>query len=389
MRTSLGGLAAAIVTVCSVAACDVETTLRDAIIAVFYAEDAKPAPADAVAVHAVAETTPVLDGSDAADDPAIWVDPANPEQGWLLGTNKRRGIEVYDMGGVRRWQLDAGRINNIDLRADVMVSGTERIVVGATNRTTVRIDIWALDAATGELADLLAEPLPAGMDDPYGFCFYRSPADGTLHAFATAKEGGARQWRLADTGEGTLRGEFVRAIDTDTQPEGCVADDANRTVFIGEEDVGIWRLGAEPDDPAPRRLIATTRPAAEAEAPRLDSPHRLTADVEGLAIYAPAPDDAKAGYLIASSQGNWTYVVLDRAPPHRYRGTFQIADGPLIDGAGETDGIDALATPIGTAYPQGMLVVQDGYNVDAAGESAHQNFKLVSWADVAAALALE
>ena len=383
-------VAIAVVALAGVAGCDgVETAARDAIIAIFYAEDAKPAPADAVAVQAVAETTPVLDGSDAADDPAIWVDPDEPGRGWLIGTNKRRGIEVYDMTGVRRWQLDAGRVNNVDLRAGVMVSGTQRIVAGATNRTTVRIDVWALDPATGELADLLSEPLPAAMDDPYGFCLYLSPVDGTLYAFATAKEGGARQWRLRDTGAGTLRGEFVRAIPTDTQPEGCVADDANRTVFIGEEDVGIWRLNAEPDSASERRLIATTRPTAEAEAPVDASPHRLTADVEGLAVYAPPQGHPDAGFLIASSQGNWTYVVFDRKPPHRYRGTFQVADGPTVDGAGETDGIDVAASPVGAAYPGGLLVVQDGYNVDADGKPARQNFKLVSWADVAAALSLD
>lgn len=389
MKRSLGMICAAALALASVASCDVETAARNAIIALFYRQEAKPPPADAVAVQAVAETEPVLDGSDAADDPAIWLDPDVPGRGWLLGTNKRRGIEVYDLTGARRWRLDAGRVNNVDLRSGVVVSGKEKVVVGATNRTTGHIDVWALDPATGELADLLAAPLPSGMGDPYGFCLYRSPLDDSLYAVATAKEGGARQWRLEDAGAATLRGELVRSIATDSQPEGCVADDANRTLFIGEEDVGIWRFGAEPSDPAAeRRLIASVRPSAEAEAPIIGSPHRLTADVEGLAIYSPPGEGPDAGYLIASSQGNWTYVVFDRAPPHRYRGTFQVLDGD-IDGAGETDGLDVVAAAAGPAYPQGLLVVQDGYNLTADGDNAYQNFKLISWADVAAGLRLE
>ena len=56
---------------------------------------------------------------------------------------------------------------------------------------------------------------------------------------------------------------------------------------------------------------------------------------------------------------------------------------------GETDGIDVVAVPVGADYPKGLLVVQDGYNVDAAGEKQNQNFKYVSWADVADALALD
>lgn len=370
-------------------ACDVETTLREAIIALFYETDPRPAPADAVSVRPRAETTPVVDGSDAADDPAIWINELDPAASWVVGTNKRRGLEVYDLAGTRHTRVDAGRVNNVDLRT-VEVSGASVVVVGGTNRTTNTIDVWALDPATGGLTDLLEYPIPANLDDPYGFCLYHSPANGALYAIATDKAGGAAQWRLDDTGTGKLRGEHVRAIHTDTQPEGCVADDANGVLYIGEEGAGIWRLGAPPDDAADaKQLIATARPPEEAEAPDPGSPHRLTPDVEGLAIYAPPGASPEAGYLIASSQGNWTYVVFDRAPPHAYRGTFRVTDGEKIDGTGETDGIDVVALAVGADYPKGLLVVQDGYNVDPAGEKENQNFKYISWADVAEALALD
>ena len=373
----------------SLPACDPETVARDVVIAVFYETDPLPAPDDTVAVVPRRETQPVLDGSDAADDPAIWINEDDPAASWVIGTNKRRGLEVYDLSGARRARLDAGRVNNVDLRADVTISGKPVVVVGGTNRTTDTIDVWALDPATGELADLLAAPIPAELDDPYGFCLYRSPATGALYAIATDKAGGAAQWRLADAGDGRLRGELVRRIHTETQPEGCVADDATGTLYIGEEGVGIWRLGAAPEDPADaKELIATVRPGDEAESPDPGSPHRLTADVEGLAIYAPPDGGPEDGYLIASSQGNWTYVVFDRAPPHAYRGTFRIADGATIDGTGETDGLDVVSTPVGPEYPRGLLVVQDGYNTDA-DENRHQNFKYVSWADVADALGLD
>ena len=384
----IGGVTLALA-MATLPACDVETALRDVIITLFYATDPLAVPADAVSVQPRAETMPVVDGSDAADDPAIWVNELNPAASWVVGTNKRRGLEVYDLAGTRRARVDAGRVNNVDLRA-VEVSGAPVVVVGGTNRSTSTIDVWALDPETGTLADLLTSPIPANLDDPYGFCLYHSPTNGVLYAIATDKAGGASQWRLADTGAGKLRGEHSRTIHTDTQPEGCVADDANGVLYIGEEGLGVWRLGAEPDEAADaKQLIATVRPEEEAEAPDLGSPHRLTADVEGLAIYAPPDAPPDAGYLVASSQGNWTYVVFDRAPPHAYRGTFRVTDGEAIDGAGETDGIDVVAVPVGADYPQGLLVVQDGYNVDPAGEKENQNFKYVSWADVAAALALD
>ena len=371
-----------------VVSCDVETMLRRVIIK-FYETEPGPPPADVVAIVPIAETEPVLDDTDAADDPAIWIDPVDASGSRVIGTNKRRGVEVYDLRGKRLWRLDAGRINNVDLRAGVLISGERKVVVAGTNRTSISIDVWALTPDTGELASVLEAPIPAELDDPYGFCLYQRAADGALFAFATGKEGDAVQWRLRDTGQGLLRGERVRRITVESQSEGCVVDDANGSLFIGEEAVGIWRLNADPQDGGEERtLVASTRPSAEAEAPRLDSPHRITADVEGLAIYAPPDAGADAGYLLASSQGNWTYVVFDRAPPHAYRGTFQVVDGGGIDGAGETDGLEVASLPVGADYPQGLVVVQDGYNVDASGGHAHQNFKYLSWADVAAELGL-
>ncbi|MEQ8509589.1 MAG: phytase [Rhodospirillaceae bacterium] len=388
----LGGYVALIFLLSS---CDVETMLRDVITAVFYDTEAKPQPEDTVSVMPLAETQPVLDGSDAADDPTIWINPDNPMQSWIVGTNKRRGVEVYNLDGQRVSQLDAGRINNVDLRAEVTISGEQKVVVAGTNRTSITIEVWALNPVTGQLSNLLDVPLPAEQEDPYGFCLYRSAIDGALYAIATAKEGGAKQWRLRDTGQGLLRGELVRTIPTASQPEGCVADDATGRLYIGEERVGIWSLGAEPTDPVEAMtLIAANRTEREAEAPVVPSERRLTSDVEGLAIYAPLGEDSEKGYLIASSQGNWTYVVFDRASPHAYRGTFAVVDNVSlnVDGTGETDGLDVVAVPVGPDYPQGMLVVQDGHNKDktgADGADLNQNFKYISWADIAAALSLE
>lgn len=73
--------------------------------------------------------------------------------------------------------------------------------------------------------------------------------------------------------------------------EGCVADDDLGHRYIGEEEAGIWKYGAEPDAPTDaRRSIDSTGRGGH-----------LTPDVEGLAIrYGPGG----SGLLIASSQGD-------------------------------------------------------------------------------------
>jgi 3-phytase len=145
-----------------------------------------------------------------------------------------------------------------------------------------------------------------------------------------------------------------------SQTEGCVADDELGHLYVGEETRGIWKLGAEPDAPAPGELIAET----SASGP-------LVADVEGLTIARGA---AGAGYLIASSQGSNSYVVYRRDDDNAFVGTFSIGSGDGIDGTEETDGIDVSTADLGPAFPGGVFVAQDGDNDDGA-----QNFKLVPY----------
>lgn len=356
-------------------------------------DEPAPPPPDVVNVLPSAETAPVISTDDAADDPAIWVNPADPAQSLIVGTDKKRGLIVYDLTGAIVYENADGRMNNVDVRSDVPITTNDgdpataasAVIVAATNRTDKTIAVYALDAGTGELSDILDEPIPSNFDDPYGLCLYRSAVNGNLYVFANDTEGNVSQWLLYDSGRGSLRGTIMRTWSVGSQTEGCVADDANGVVFIGEENAGIWRYGAEPkdsvEDPFSVDTVGLGKPGGG----------RLSADVEGLSLYVPPGSGDNAGYLIASSQGNFTYVVYDRAAPHAYRGTFRIVDNTAagVDGAQETDGLDVVSIPLGPDYPQGLLVVQDGFNKNPDGTDATQNFKLVSWAEVVAALDLE
>ena len=371
-------VSAAVILACSalLAGCDPLTTVRCGMTAILESAGPDPQPSDTQTVTAAAETVPVDDPCDAADDPAIWVNEANPAASLIVATNKVRGLLVYGLDGRVVSRLDSGRINNVDLRAGIRVGGQETIVVAGTNRTTKTLDILALDAGSGQLSPL-GDPIePDFAADPYGICLYHSAVSGGLYVFANAQDGAVGQWRLDDDGQGGLAGSPVRSWTLDSQPEGCVADDANGWLFIGEEEAAIWRFDAEPTAPTDRPTAVDRTGVGE------PGGGRLAADVEGLALYAPPGGSNRDGYLVASSQGNHTYVVYDRAPPHAYRGTFRIAGEGSIDGTEETDGIDLVAAPVGPDYPAGLLVAQDGFNYEPDGSRTNQNFKLVSWGNV-------
>ena len=343
-----------------------------------------PLPADTRTVVAFTETPPVADPGDAADDPAIWVNPAEPSASLIVATNKRRGLVVYGIDGEIVSSSDVGQVNNVDLRAAAGGAGPEAgIVVSATNRANRTIDVFGLDPETGNLSPLLDGPITPGFrEEPYGLCMYRSAASGDLYVFAIDFAGAVEQWRLDGDGRNGVTGTRVRSWAIGGKTEGCVADDANGWLFVGEEEVGIWRYDAESDAEPGARVAVDRTGVGE------DPGARLAASVEGLTLYA-APDGGPLdGFLVASSQGNNTYVVYDRAPPHAYRGTFRVGDGPAADGTEDTDGLDVVSAPLGASYPMGLLVVQDGVNTAADGSEANQNFKFVSWQDVAEALDL-
>ena len=90
---------------------------------------------------------------------------------------------------------------------------------------------------------------------------------------------------------------------------------------------------------------------------------------------------------MASIQGSFSYAIFD-IPNDQYLTSFKIVDGN-IDGVEETDGIEILTAPLGKKFPNGVLVVQDGYNQDKDGNPENQNFKLIDLSDLYKILDLE
>jgi 3-phytase len=320
-----------------------------------------PAAEDAAipAVQARGETIPVGTVSeDAADDPAIWRNPDRPEAGLIVATDKKAGLYVYGLDGRRLSFLDAGRVNNVDLvdlgRAGVIVVASDR-----NNLSEASLQVYRLDTAAGALT--LLGVGPGGAGEGYGLCL--GLRDGILRAYSVLKEGRIHEVSIDLAGAQPVFSSD-RTLSLASQPEGCVVDNRNGALYVGEEGAGVWRF----DKDATSGVMVAP----------VDN-RFLVADVEGLAL-APAGQDG--GYIIASSQGDNAYAVFS-LPSVSPAGRFRIAGG-IYGSTEETDGIDLGIGDFGPLYPKGLFVAQDGENAPSA-----QNFKLVSWADVVAALALE
>lgn len=327
-----------------------------------------PEPLPAIDVPATAETDPVgTAAADAADDPAIWRNADNPGGSLIVGTDKRAGIHVYTLAGRSISFVPAGEINNVDLREGVRIAGRHAILVGASNRNSLaqpQLTLLTLDGDSGALTPLANLPV-AATGEAYGFCLGRITPDAVPHAYVVTKQGQVLELALDLTGASPTA-RLTRSFRVATQPEGCVVDDRTGQLYLGEEDVGIWRFDLRAAAPV---AIPFAMVGADAG---------LVADVEGLAL---APQGVTGGLLVASSQGDNAYAVFDLETA-ALRGRFRIRGG-AIDGTSDTDGIELALGDFGPDYPDGLFVAQDGDNAPDP-----QNFKLVSWAAVRAALGL-
>ena len=331
------------------------------------------AESSAAVVSPSMETTPVRSYGDAADDPAIWVHPEHPELSIVIGSQKKRGINVYDLGGNLLQSRADGRINNVDIRYGFSLGGDAVDIVTGSNRTSDSISVYAVDAKTRSLVDIADGLLPTTMSDPYGLCMYKSPYSGEFYVFINDTDGNVKQWLLKDAGNNHVGADLVREFSVGSQTEGCVADDVTGDLYIGEESVAIWKYSAEPDGGGHRTAVDSVADG------------NLAGDIEGISIYHGRGAN---GYLVVSDQGVNRFAVYRRDGDNAFLGYFHVvADASTgIDGVSETDGIDVTSANLGPAFPHGAFVAQDGRNITPA---ERQNFKLVPWERIAAGMGLE
>lgn len=296
---------------------------------------------------------------DVIDDPAIWHHAVTPAQSRILATDKRNGLEVYDLQGKLLQQLKVGRLNNVDVRYGLPFEGQPHDVAVASLRNNNSLQLFAINAQ-GEVTD--AGQIATQLEEIYGLCLFQ-PAAGQVEVFVNDKSGLIEQYQLSSDGK-RWQGHKVRQLQVPGQPEGCVVDDARQQLYVGEEDVGIWRFAA------------AAKASSVGEQIILADGETLVADVEGLA-FAPG----ERPYLLASSQGNDSYVLFSAVAPYQAVLRFRVITNPelAIDGTSETDGLDLTVRSLGPGFTEGALIIQDGRK---RMPEQGQNLKYIPWSSV-------
>ena len=353
-----------------------------AVAAVSCAPEAPPptetAPAEqvsaALAPVVITEQTPVD-----SDDPAIWINPDDPSESLILGTDKGGAVVVFDLDGkivTDKTVTGLQRMNNIDVEYGFSLGDETIDIAVATERPAHALRVFRLPEMTP--IDDGGIPVFDGEEGdrslPMGIALYKRPSDDAIFAIVSRKAGPSGtylwQYRLDDGGMGNVVGTKVREFgafsDATSMDEGVAElgeieaiaiDDPLGYVYYSDELAGIRKYHADPDAPDAEVELA------------LFGTDGFADQREGISIYQI---DDGTGYILVSDQQGNTFRIFTRegspGDPHDHRFVKSVAVS-----TNESDGSEVTSTVLDPRFPSGLFVAM----------SDNRTFQYYSWDDIA------
>ncbi|SEL90237.1 phytase [Parapedobacter koreensis] len=304
------------------------------------------------------------------DDPAIWINPADPAQSLIIGTDKDEdgGLYVYDLKGKiipEKTIKGLKRPNNVDIAYGLQLGGRTVDIVVATERMTHKLRIFALpDMKAIDGVGIAVFEGESGPEyrDLMGIALYTDSAK-HIYAIVGRKNGptdGTYLWQylLEDDGSGTVKATLTRKFGQYSghkEIESIAVDNELGYVYYSDEQVGVRKYHADP--------------AKGNEQLALFATEGFTDDNEGISIYKTSDS---TGYILVSDQAANRFNVYSRegtaGNPH---------DHPLITSirtsTSESDGSDIVSIPLNNDFKHGFFVAM----------SDDKTFQYYRWEDLA------
>lgn len=341
-----------------------------------------PAPAPEPTAETTAAVKPVLVTEPTpvdSDDPAIWINPDDPSQSLVLGTDKGGAVVTFDLDGKiipDKTVTGLQRMNNIDVEYGFSLGGETIDIAVATERPASALRVFRLPEMT--LIDNGGIPVFEGEEGdralPMGIALYKRPSDGVIFAVVSRKTGPSGsylwQYRLADDGDGTVVGTKVREFGTFSDAtsmdegvaelgeiESIAVDDPLGYVYYSDELTGVRKYHADPDAPDADIELA------------LFGTEGFTDQREGISIYQI--DDGTGYILVSDQQGNAFRIFTREGSPgdphdHRFVKAVEVSTN-------ESDGSEVTSAVLDPRFPSGLFVAM----------SDNRTFQYYSWDDIA------
>ncbi len=291
------------------------------------------------------------------DDPAIWVNPKDSSEVFVLGTDKHEktgGLYLYDMDGkIVNKVTPLDRPNNVDIAYGFNLNGRIVDIAVVTERGADKIRVFTLPDL--KPIDDGGIPVFEGEKErsPMGIALYTKPdsVGNKIQAIVGRKTGESGrylfQYDLIDKG-GVVIGKKVREFgkfEGGKEIEAIAVDDELGYVYYADEGFGIHKYYADIAHGDMELAVFGTKDFKE--------------DHEGIAIYQTTDS---TGYIVVSNQQNNSFNIYPRegmkGNPNQHE---RIAEIPVS--AIECDGAEAVSIAIGAKFPKGMLVAMSNGKV--------------------------
>lgn len=304
------------------------------------------------------------------DDPAIWVNPTDPAQSLVIGTDKEAngGLYVFDLKGkIIKAKTIKGlnRPNNVDIAYGLLLGGKKTDFAITTERYTHKLRIYSLPEMkpvdNGGIPVFVGET-EEGFRDLMGISIYTTES-GKIYAIVGRKTGpkdGGYLWQylLTDDGKGNVKADLVRKFGKYSgkkEIESIAVDNELGYVYYSDEQFGVRKYYADP--------------AKGNQELSLFGQGDFAVDNEGIAIYKTSENK---GYILVSDQGARQLKVYSRTGK-----TGASNQHPLITtikyAANQTDGLDVVSVPLNSDFKHGLLVAM----------SDDKTFHFYRWEDLA------
>jgi 3-phytase len=301
-----------------------------------------------------------------SDDPAIWINRADPAQSLIVGTDKNSdgALYVFNLQG-KIVQKVSGlkRPNNVDIAYGLHLNGQPADIAVTTERETNSLRIYRLPDM--QPLDGGGIPVFAGEQEraPMGISLYTRPADSAIFAIVSRKSGPADQYlwqyRLQGNHKGQVTATLIRKFgrySAKKEIESVAVDNELGYIYYSDEQTGIRQYYADP-----------AKGNAELS---LFGKGEFRVDNEGISIYKTGTG---TGYILVSDQDANSFNVYrregDAGNPQQH---------PLLKkipvAAVNSDGSDVTNVPLGSQFPRGLFVAM----------STDRTFHYYDWRQLAA-----
>ena len=259
-------------------------------------------------------------------DSAVW-QSADGQQSLLISTLEGDGIAVYDASGKEIQHIEGIEALGKEIQH---IEGIEALGAdvryGLRSKDGKKVDIAAVglpdeDAiafyqinskANAPLTEVGRLPLEI---TPEGVCLGKNATSGDTFVASYDEAGNLVQYKLKFDGSKVSsaiqhngKPTFVRAMNVGGELSGCAMDDETNTLYVAEQNVGVWVYGADPENVKDRALLDVVEPLGHLE------------EIENLDVVYQAHGK---GAIVIADEGQG-FVLYDRVS-HKFLGKFDVA----------------------------------------------------------------